>query len=198
MEKKLIKFNEHGYKSRLSELSTVVNISNTSIEKMKDVLEVELTENLVIDLLDMGGQKLKTLVLENVKTQLHKAGITSSAIVSNLMQVEANKFDDLIKGIQKVSNLDLKYTEIQNGKLAISEKSKIMLKEEFCIYVENNKEEELFELHKNFINSANKLLNSSKLLKRKHVIELLGLITDNPKEAFVLDPGMLNYKMFAE
>lgn len=126
-------------------------------------------DDILKEIVNSGTGQIEKLFNESLNDQIEKAGISNTIVRDNLLKGSENlifEFLEKCKTLKKFrpdtfsrnNYLKLNVISFENGKFTLTDINKNQILENECrIYIENEKEKELFDNLKNFVEAYDKL-----------------------------------------
>lgn len=163
--KKQIFYDEFGHEQLISEVRTEQGFIQFYVDKLSEVLPFKLTDELFQELINKTEAPLTIAAITNeIESQLSKAGIKAKSILDNSITQDLESFDKVFSDFKSQKVLDrtlsakLKYFVLKNGKVETVDKFEETTKEDFCKYVETEKEEQIFVKHTQAVDAINEFI----------------------------------------
>lgn len=173
----------HENKNLLIEICKDLNQYLPHLEQVKKTYEKLQLGNFNDDILKQivrsGTGPIEKLFNESLNDQVEKAGISNTILKSNILKDSEQLYFSFLEKTRELKRfkpetfsrknyLQLNVISFQNGIFYLSDENKEQIIENECrIYIENEKEKELFDNLQNFIEAYNKVSDNLKELEFK-------------------------------
>ncbi|WP_310558663.1 hypothetical protein [Flavobacterium sp.] len=173
----------HENKNLLIEICKDLNQYLPHLEQVKKTYEKLQLGNFNDDILKQivrsGTGQIEKLFNESLNDQVEKAGISNTILKSNILKDSEQLYFSFLEKTRELKRftpetfsrknyLKLNVISFQNGIFYLSDENKEQIIENECrIYIENEKEKELFDNLQNFIEAYNKVSDNLKELEFK-------------------------------
>lgn len=198
--RKQIFYDSYGHSQLISEVRTEQGFIQFYVDKLSEVLPMQLTNELFQELLNKPEAPLTVAAIEKeITSQLEKAGIKAKSILENSITQDLQAFDKVFSDFKSQKVLDrtlsakLKYFILKNGKVETIENFEETTKEDFCKYVETEKEEQIYIRQTQALDAINSLIELMPINIRYGAFELFEF--DHTQNVFKIRNA--NYKKLA-
>lgn len=164
--KKQIFYDEFGHSQLVNNVRAEQKFIQFYVDKLSEVLPFKLTDELFQEVIHKTEAPKTIAAIKNeIAAQLEKAGIKAKSILENSITQDLQAFDKVFSDFKSQKVLDrtlsskLKYFVLKNGKVETVDKFEETTKEDFCKYVETEKEEKIFVKHTQAVDAINEFIN---------------------------------------
>ena len=177
----------HENKNLLSEISTDLKQYLPLLQQVKKSYENlqlgNFSNDILKEIIKPGTGQIEKSFNESLNDQIEKAGISNTILKSNILKDSEQLYFSFLENTRELKRfkpetfsrknyLKLNVISFQNGTFYLSDENKTQILENECrIYIENEKEQELFDNLQNFIEAYNKVTGNLKELDFKFSYE---------------------------
>jgi hypothetical protein len=163
----------HENSSLLHEISSDLNQFMPLLKEVQNSYESlelgDFTDDILKEVVSTGTKAIELKFTENLKRQIEKLEVTSSVLKENLLSGSKPLFSDFANKVlllkrfkpetfSRTKHLKLNFISFQNNTFYLSSENKEQILENECrVYLDNEKEAELYENLKQLIEAYNKV-----------------------------------------